>query len=124
MTYDLSEHPLLGTRAKSLLEENEDAFIEQVALAADLLGIAESTYTGTKLDAVERWLVLQLNHQLVLFAEHGEFWFAKQVSSSHSRQSITYRDGDLLRLPTAVIGIAVVAGNDGWLDCVSVRRSH
>jgi hypothetical protein len=119
--FDLSDHPLLGPKAKALLRD-EDAFVEQVALAAELYGVSDLTFEGDKLNSVRRWLVLQLNHQLTVLQDHGSVWFAKQVASSQSRQSITYRDGDPLIFQPGFAAVQAIADEDGegWENCRSV----
>ncbi len=123
MLYDLSEHPLLGAKATVLRDTNEDAFLEQVALAAELLGIGESTFADATLMKIQRQLVLQLNHQLLILENHPEFVFAKSVASSHSKQAITYRDGDLLLFAPALAAVKGIVGSGGWENCKSVRRT-
>jgi hypothetical protein len=102
MAYDVSEHVLLSPVAQELAD---DVFEEQQAWAEDLLGISGTSYTGQNKRRVERYLAMQINWQLQL---PKGIWYTKQVSSSQSKQNVTYRDGILLVDPAAAAGIALV----------------
>lgn len=117
VVYDVSGHKLLSAKAAALAT---DVFVEQVAWAAELLGVSETTYTGDKLTKIKRALVLQLNYQLLLPIDA---FFKKSEASLGSKQSVTYRDGLSLIFPMAAALISEVDGADGWMDCTSVRRA-
>lgn len=123
MLYDLSSNLLLSNLAKSIRTDDPPRFEEQVALAADLLGVGDSTYTGSDLAKIERALALQLNHQIQIQEKHPELFFAKSIASTQTKQGMTYRDVEGLRLPFAVALVASVVNDAAWLDCKSVRRS-
>lgn len=119
--YVVSEHPLLSVKAKALREKDEDAFAEQVALAANLLGVDETTYTGDTLAKVNRALVLQLNYQLLL---DPDVFLHKSAASQHSKQSILYRGGDggpPLVMGQAMAIIKEIRYESGWDNMRAVR---
>ena len=95
MAYDVSDHPLRSA-ASSKLEE--PIFEEHQAWAEDLLGVAGTSYTGRSKSMIQRAITLQINWQLTL---PKDIWFHKQVSSSQSKQNVTYRDGILWVDPRA-----------------------
>lgn len=117
MAYDLAEHPLLSAKAAALKEE---VFAEQVALAAERLGVSETVFTGAALSRIKRYLALQLNWQLQVPIEA---FYKVQEASSASKQNTTYRSGISLVYPLALAGVQSVLGSGGWADCTSVRRA-
>ena len=88
VVYTVSEHPLLGGKAKAAAS-SEDSFAELTAVAAQLLGVDETVYTGSALASVERAIVMQLNYMSLIKPEM--FIYASEASS-HSKQAVTYRD--------------------------------
>lgn len=123
--YDVSEHPLLSAKAKSLAavsvaDPTNQVFVEQTALAAELLGVSETTYTGDKLTKIERALALQINYQLLL---DPEVFFKKYTTSAQSKQGVGYRDGISLVFPMAAGLVEEAVGSGAWLNCTSVRRA-
>ncbi len=121
MTYDVTDHPLLSAKAKALVK-NSDAFEAYTSLAAELLGVADTTYTGLNLAKISRavarevgWL-LELNYDVLLH---------KQAASSQSKQTITYRDVTLIDPIAAAIVSAVNAvlstTGSSWADCRAIR---
>ena len=118
MAYDVSEHPLRSPDVKGLSEE---LFGEHQAWAEDLLGVSGTSYTGASKKKVERAITLQMNWQLML---PKDVWYTKQVSSSQSKQNVTYRDGILLIDPRAMalIELVVVEEEGGkYGDIRSIR---
>ena len=124
--YVVSEHFLLGSKSKALLAKNEDEFAEQVALAADLLGVSETTYTGDALARINRAVVLQLEYQLKLGLDP---FIYRAASSERSKQAVQYRGGDdgpPLTLAQAVAIVDSVNAETGddigkWGNIKSVR---
>lgn len=120
MTYDVSDHPLLSTKSKAIVAKDTanstEVFAEWTAYAAELLGVADKTFSGDDLAKVNRALSLQVNY---LLDTVPEMFIYKQVSSIQSKQNVTYRDASLL-FPGAVIIINGVSG--AWGDITSVRR--
>lgn len=120
MAYDVSVHALLSDKAKSLFAKQPAAFAEQQELAVNLLGLTDTSFTGSKLAIVNRAIVMQLNYQLEL---SPSIFLHKQASSSQSRQNVTYRDniGLLYQPAAALLTSAGVTGS--WGNITSVRRS-
>jgi hypothetical protein len=121
--YVVSEHPLLSVKAKALATNSakEEEFAEQVALAADLLGVSETTYTGDTLLKVNRAVVLQLNYQIQLGLDPFIF---QSAASDRSKQSVQYRggeDGPSLVFPQAANIIKQVQYESGW-GCIRAVR--
>jgi hypothetical protein len=119
--YDDSEHLLLGDKALALKTKNEDQFAEQVALAADLLGVSETTYTGDTLVRVTRAVVLQLNYQIKLGLDP---FIYRSAASERSKQSVQYRGGDAgppLVLMQAAQIVRSVEYESGWGNIKAVR---
>lgn len=118
--YLVSEHPLLSAKAKVLAAKEED-FAEQVALAADLLGVSETTYTGDALSKINRAVVLQLNYMLQLGMDP---FIYRSAASERSKQSVMYRGGD--NGPPLVLALAAnlvrfVNYETGWGNIKAVR---
>lgn len=122
VVYDVSEHPLLSAKAVALAatDDADSKFTEQTALAAELLGVSETTYTGDKLTKINRALALQINYQLLL---DPEVFFKKYTTSAQSKQGVGYRDGISLVFPMAAGLVEEAVGSGAWLDCTSVRRA-
>jgi hypothetical protein len=116
VVYDVSDHPMLSAKAANL---SEDRLVEETALAAEYLGIQETTFTGTDLTQIKRYLVMQINYQILL---DPEVYFKKATASAGSKQNVVYRDGISPVLKFALQGVSTVLGSSGWLDCTSVRR--
>lgn len=121
--YVVSEHPLLSVKAKALATNSakEEEFAEQVALAADLLGVSETTYTGDTLLKVNRAVVLQLNYQLELGLSP---FIYQSAASERSKQSAQYRggeDGPPLVFAQAANIVKQVQYESGW-GCIRAVR--
>lgn len=122
VTYIVSEHPLLSPKAKALVS-SEEAFAEQTALAASLLGVDETVYVDDDLAKVNRAIALQVNYQIELSAK-PDIWYAQSVASSHSKQSVTYRggaSGPSLIFPQAMQLVKGVQFESGWDNIKAVR---
>lgn len=61
MAYDIAAHPLLSADALAL---DTDPFAEHAALAHDLLGLADTAFTGAAAESAKRFLALQVNYQV------------------------------------------------------------
>lgn len=120
VTYAVSEHPLLSAKALALAK-NEDAFAEQVAFAAELLGVDQTVYVDDQLLSIQRALVLQLNYQLSL---SPDVFLYKSTASLQSKQTVVYRGGDSgppLVLTQALQLVKNVRLQSGWGNIKSVR---
>ena len=119
VVYSVSEHPLLGGKAKAAAA-NEEYFAELTAVAAQLLGVSETVYTGSALESVERAIVLQLNYMSLI--EPRMFVYVAE-SSSHSKQAVTYRDDIGLILPAAAALVRAVntVSGIGWDNIKAIR---
>lgn len=120
MTYDVSEHPLLSAKSKAIVAKDTanstTVFAEWTAYAAELLGVADKTFSGDDLLKINRALALQINYLLNVV---DEMFIFKQVSSVQSKQTVTYRDPALI-FPGATAIVNSVAG--AWGDITSLRR--
>jgi len=119
--YDLSDSALLSPKAKALLTKDESAFAEQVAMAAELLNVDTTVFTGSALATVLRALAIQVSWQVDL---DRKALYVKAESSSASHQSVTYRDGLGLIAPEALQMIGRVLAKVGvsqWGNIKSVR---
>lgn len=119
VVYTVSEHPLLGGKAKAAAA-NDEYFAELTAVAAQLLGVDETVYTGSALASVERAIVLQLNYMSLI--EPRMFVYVNEASS-HSKQAVTYRDNIGMVLPTAAALVSAVnhAAGIGWGNIKAIR---
>lgn len=117
VVYEVSDHSMLSAKAKGL---GEDRLADETALAAERLGISTTTFTGSDLTKIKRYLALQINYQVEFPLEA---LYKKAQSSAGSKQSVVYRDGVSIILPLALAGVNDVLGSSGWADCTSVRRA-
>ena len=121
MAYDVSDHPLLGSKGTQLFAKSSEAFEQQQAWAVDLLRLeADTSYTAAERLSINRALALQINWQLELPLS---LWYMKQEASAQSKSSITYRDGVSLISPMAQGALPATVTARQWGSITSVRRA-
>lgn len=112
---------MLSTKSKSTATGNSDLFAELTAIAAQLLGVDETSYTGSDLEAVERAIVLQLNYMALI---EPRMFVYQSESSAHSKQAVSYRGLSELTLlyPMAAALVKSVSGSgSGWDNIKAIR---
>lgn len=118
VVYTVSEHPALDKAVKDLVSNNEELFLDRVALAASLLGVDETVYTGDDLVKIERAIALQLNYMALI---KPAMFIYQSESSSHSKQAVSYRNNLSLIYPFAVMLVKNVTYEGGWDNIKAVR---
>lgn len=108
MRYDPTGHPLLSPDAQALDPDTLTAYAER---AEDVLGIADTEYTGQEAERLTLAVVLQVNHTLRREARAG----GEVVAESKGDQSVRYtnpKDGrvDPIDPEAARIVAGVLAG--------------
>jgi hypothetical protein len=119
VVYTVSEHPLLSSKAKAGLS-NEELAIELTAVAAQWLGVDETVYTGSALASINRAIVLQLNYMALI---KPEMFIYLSEGSSHSKQSVVYREEIPVLYPGAVALVNSVNRSlgIGWGNIKAIR---
>lgn len=119
MLYTVAAHPLKSDKVNALSQPKQDAY--QV-LSESLLGLTSPVYTVTAdVERVQLAIVRQMN----FLVEQGiDPYVTESTSSSHTDQSVVYRDRWLD--PVAVQLVAAVAAqydavSDAWPVLTSLR---
>ncbi|MEO9884008.1 MAG: hypothetical protein ABJG33_00080 [Balneola sp.] len=63
-TYDVTTHPLLSEKAKALFAESPSVFDAVVEACERILGLHDTSFTGSKEEDAKLAIVLQLNFEL------------------------------------------------------------
>lgn len=99
MRYDVTEHPLLSGKALALKagDQGEEKLQALVEIAESYLQLnIGDLYTGDQAILVEHFLALQVNWQIELMERGWEPMYVQSISSSHSAQSVTYRNFSII----------------------------
>lgn len=114
MAFDITAHALLSGDSKGLVNKDPTAFDEQVALATELLGLADQTFSTDETIRLERAVVLQVNWMLKLGLEP---YYIKDIRSNQSAQGKTYRDLGLLNpMAEAIVATILPQTDVDWFD--------
>lgn len=95
MRYDVTEHPLLSGKALALKagDQGEEKLQAQIEIAEAYLQLnIGGILTGDQAVLVEHFLTMQVNWQIELAERGWEPAYIQSISSSHSAQSVTYRN--------------------------------
>jgi hypothetical protein len=117
--YDPTDHALLSAEARGLQQADVEQFNEQAAVAQSMLGLNDSTFSGTDAAKATRAVAMQLNYQL----EMGIEGFSANAVSRGGRSTV-YKTGagarPVLVFPPAKRMVEDLLG--GWASGPSLRR--